>query len=450
MQLNDTIVAIATAPGPAALAVVRLSGPRAFAVADKMFDGNAKPSAMAGHTLQHGRIASQRGQAVDEVVLATYKAPHSFTGEDSVEITCHGGNAAAPAVVEIAILAGARQARPGEFTLRAYLNGKLDLAQAEAVADVIGAGTQAAARAALERLAGGLSQKIKAVRSGLLDVLAQLEAAVDFPEDDLPQPVVAEMKRTVDAARRHVGKLLEGSRTASILRDGARVVIAGRPNTGKSSLFNLLLREERAIVTELPGTTRDVLEGWIDVRGIPVRLFDTAGLRETTDRIESEGVGRARGKLDQADLVLLVIDGSKPPRDEDKTLLDQTRELPRIVVVNKSDLKPAFAPQKGWVKASALTGAGLHKLEEAAVAALTGGKGVDAGSAAAANSRQLEALQAALRGLEAAAAGIQRKLSHELVAEDVRAAVDALGAITGESIGDEVLERIFSRFCIGK
>jgi len=261
---------------------------------------------------------------------------------------------------------------------------------------------------------------------------------------------VAEMKRTVDAARRHVGKLLEGSRTASILRDGARVVIAGRPNTGKSSLFNLLLREERAIVTELPGTTRDVLEGWIDVRGIPVRLFDTAGLRETTDRIESEGVGRARGKLDQADLVLLVIDGSKPPRDEDKTLLDQTRELPRIVVVNKSDLKPAFAPQKGWVKASALTGAGLHKLEEAAVAALTGGKGVDAGSAAAANSRQLEALQAALRGLEAAAAGIQRKLSHELVAEDVRAAVDALGAITGESIGDEVLERIFSRFCIGK
>jgi len=450
MELKDTIVAVATAPGPAALAVVRISGGKAVAIADKIFQGKTPPSRMSTHTLQHGRIVSQRGQAIDEVVLGVMLAPHSFTGEDTVEITCHGGNVAAPAVVEIAVLAGARQARPGEFTLRAYLNDKMDLSQAEAVCDVIGASTQAAAKAALERLAGGLSKKIRDVRSGLLDVLAQLEAMVDFPEDDLPDPVFKEILGTVSQAQERIDALLVSSRTAQVLRDGARVVIAGRPNTGKSSLFNLLLKEERAIVTEHPGTTRDVLEGFIDVRGIPVRLFDTAGLRETTDQIEVEGVDRARGKLAQADLVLLVIDGSRPPRDEDKALMDQTKELTRLVVLNKGDLKPAFAAQKGWIKLSALTGQGLPKLEESIVAALTGGRGVDAGAASAANSRQVAALRDAHMRLDGAVNGIENKHSYELVAGDVRAAVDSLGQITGEAIGDEVLERIFSRFCIGK
>ena len=381
MELKDTIVAISTAAGPAALAVVRLSGPKAAAVADKIFEGATKPSAMAGHTLQHGRIISQRGQVIDEVVLAWLRAPHSFTGEDTIEITCHGGNVAAPAIVEIALLAGARQARPGEFTLRAYLNGKLDLAQAEAVCDVINASTQAAAKAALERLAGGLSKNVRSIRTGLLDVLAQLEAMVDFPEDDLPQPVFKEIVATITGARQRVVRLLEHSKTALILKDGAKVVIAGRPNVGKSSLFNMLLKDERAIVTERPGTTRDVLEGFIEVRGIPVRLFDTAGLRQTSDSIEVQGVGRARGKLSQADLVLLVIDGSLSPHDDDKQLLKQTEGLPRVVLLNKCDLKPAFAAQKGWIKVSAKTEIGLSKLEEAVVAALTGGKGLDSGAA---------------------------------------------------------------------
>jgi len=450
LDLKDTIVAISTAAGPAALAVVRITGPRALAVADKNFEGKVKPSAMADHTLQHGRIVSQRGQGIDEVVLAVLKGPHSFTGEDTVEITCHGGSVAAPAIVEIAMLAGARQAKPGEFSLRAYLNGRMDLAQAEAVADVIAAGTQAASRAALERLAGGLSQQVRGARTGLLDVLAQLEAMIDFPEDDLPQPVFKEMTGTVEQARQRIAALLDRSKTALILHDGAKAVIAGRPNVGKSSLFNLLLREERAIVTERPGTTRDVLEGCVDVRGIPVRLFDTAGLRQTKDSIEVEGVGRARGKLSQADLVLLVIDGSKPPHDEDKQLLKQTDGYPRLVLLNKSDLKPAFAPQKGWIKISAKTEAGLPKLEEAIVAALTGGKGIDAGAASAANARQVGALREAATHLEAALKGVAAKQSYELVAEDVKAAVNALGGITGEAIGDDVLERIFSKFCIGK
>ncbi len=455
---SDTIVAVSTAPGRAALAVVRISGAKAAAVADRIFRGRDKPSSMADHTVQHGHIVSQRGQAVDEVMLSLLRAPRSFTGEDTVEITCHGGDTAAPAVAEVAVLSGARPAKAGEFTLRAYLNGRLDLAQAEAVADVIEAGTWAAARAALERLEGGLSRKIAEIRAGLIDVLAQLEAAVDFPEEDLPAPVVGELSKAMEQAGAKVSRLLESSRTARLLRDGARAVIAGRPNTGKSSLFNLLLREERAIVTEHPGTTRDVLEGFVEVRGLPVRLYDTAGVREPVDLIEAAGVERARAKLDQADLVLLVIDGSKPPRDEDKKLLDRTKGLARIVLLNKSDLKPAFTAQKGWVRISALTGAGLPKLEEAMVAALTSGHGLEEGGAAAANARQREALGRASAGLAEAMAGMAQGRSYELVAGDVRAAVAALDGITGEAmrqaagqaLDDEVLGRIFERFCIGK
>lgn len=455
---KDTIAAVSTAPGRAALAVVRISGPRAVEVADRMFRGKIRPSEMSDHTVQHGHVVTQRGQAVDEAMLAVLRGPRSFTGEDTVEITCHGGGAAAPAVVELAVLAGARPARPGEFTLRAYLNGRLDLAQAEAVADVIEAGTLAAARAALDRLEGGLSKRIAGIRSGLLEVLAQLEAAVDFPEEDLPRPVIDEMSDTLVRAGAEIDKILKQSRTARLLRDGARVVIAGRPNTGKSSLFNLLLRQERAIVTEQPGTTRDVLEGFIEVRGVPVRLFDTAGVRDPADQIEAIGVERAREKLEQADLVLLVIDGSKPPRPEDKKMLEQTRSLPRLVVLNKGDLKPAFTAQRGWVRLSALTGAGLSKLEEAMVSALTSGKGLEAGGAAAANARQVEALRWSKEMLSEAAGGLSEKRPYDLLAGDVRASVAALDEITGEAfrqgvggdISSEVLERIFERFCIGK
>lgn len=454
----ETIAAVSTAPGRAALAVVRISGPRAVEVADRLFRGRTRPSEMADHTVQHGRVVTQRGQAVDEVILTVLKKPRSFTGEDTVEITCHGGGAVAPAVAELAALAGARPARPGEFTLRAYLNGRLDLSQAEAVADVIEAGTLAAARAALERLEGGLSKRIGGIRSGLLDVLAQLEASVDFPEEDLPPPVVGEILGAMSQAGREIERILETSRTARLLRDGARAVIAGRPNTGKSSLFNLLLLEERAIVTEQPGTTRDVLEGFVEVRGLPVRLYDTAGVREPADQIEAMGVERARRKLEQADLILLVVDGSKPPRAEDKKLLEQTRDLPRIVLLNKSDLKPAFAAQKGWVRISALTGAGLPKLEEAMVSALTSGRGLEGGGAAAANARQVEALRRAKETLSEAAKGLSENKPYDLLAGDVRSSVTALDEITGEAFrrgggvdaGAEVLERIFERFCIGK
>lgn len=447
---QDTIVAIATAPGRAALSLVRLSGPQALAIADKIFKGARKPSEMADHTLQHGYIVTQRGQKVDEVVLSVFKRPHSYTGEDTVEITCHGGRVMAETIVEVATVAGARPAGPGEFSLRAFLQGRLDLAQAEAVADIISAGTWAAARAALERLEGGLSQRLGKIRQVLLEVLAQLEAAVDFPEEDLPAPVLKDMERLLTSARDDLKKLVEESRAARMLRDGARVVIVGRPNTGKSSLFNLLLREERAIVTEEPGTTRDVLEGFIEIRGLPVRLFDTAGIRNAPGRVEAEGMERARSKLSQADLILLVIDGSQPPRSEDKKLLDDTKGMPRLVVLNKSDLKPAFAAQKGWLRISALTGAGLERLEEAVWQRLGLGMAMDSAPAAAANARQGDCLARAIVHLEESLSGLKRNRTYELLAEDVRAAARALGEITGQEVGEEVLRRIFEKFCIGK
>ncbi len=456
--IEDTIVAISTAPGRSALSLVRISGRRAIAIADQIFQGRVRVEAMADHTLQHGYIVSQRGERIDEVMLALLKGPHSYTGEDTVEITGHGGNAVASAIVEVAVLAGARPARPGEFTLRAFLQEKMDLSQAEAVAEIIEADTWAAARAALERLGGGLSKRIEGMKADLIEVLTQLEAAVDFPEEDLPRPVIAELQNIIERAQGRIAALIEASRTAQILRQGARVVIAGRPNTGKSSLFNLLLREERAIVTEHPGTTRDVIEGFVEIRGLPVRIFDTAGVREPADGIEALGVERAQQKLAQADLVLLVIDGSQPPRAEDRSLLEQTLDYPRLVLLNKSDLKPAFAAQRGWIRISALKGTGLGRLEEAMVSALTKGRGLEESGAAAANMRQAEALQRSLHSLKEAALGLSQGRSYEMVAADVRAAVLALDEITGaawrggaeRNLDDQILENIFSKFCIGK
>lgn len=434
------------------MSLVRLSGPDSIRIADSIFSGTVKPSAMHSNVLHYGHIRSAEGDLLDEAMLAVFRAPHSFTAEEMAEITCHGGSVAAQAVLRAALSAGARAARPGEFSLRAFLNGRIDLAQAEAVADIINARTGTAARAALERLSGGLSREISSVRDSLLDAVARIESMIDFPEEDLPQAESAEILGDIDNCRERVEKMLAGSRTAMVLKDGARVVIAGKPNVGKSSLFNMLLREEKAIVTETPGTTRDVLEGWIDIGGIPVRLFDTAGLRDTEDRIEAHGMERARGKLEQADLVLLVLDGTAPMNVEDEGLLSETEKYNRLVLLNKSDLpqSPVNKIDGSWLSISATTEQGLPELEKSVVAKLTDDLGVDTGAVSAANARQVQLLRECLAHLEVVRKGLEERLSFELVASDLKAAIDALGQITGHSIGDEILNRIFSRFCIGK
>lgn len=446
---KDTIAAIATAPGPAALSIVRISGPASLEVAGRVFAGK-RPAEMANHTLHYGHIIDGAGRKLDEAVISIFRAPKSFTAEDMAEIICHGGPAAAPLVLEAVLAAGARLARPGEFTLKAFLNGRIDLAQAEAVADIINAKTGAAARAALERLSGGLSRRVEAIRESLLDPAARVEAMVDFPEEDLPPPEAGELRTQIAGALEQVGRIIKDSRASMVLREGARVVIVGRPNVGKSSLFNLLLREEKAIVAEQPGTTRDVLEGWIEVGGIPVRLFDTAGLRETGDHIETQGVARARNKLGQADLVLLVLDGSASIAEQDRLLLAETGGLNRLVLYNKCDLAPRASREMGdgWIEISAVTEQGLSRLEQAMIEVLAG-RAEQEGSAAA-NARQLEALRACRGSLEDAIRGLDSGISPELLAEELRAAITALGQITGQAIGDDVLNRIFSQFCIGK
>lgn len=450
MISSDTIAAISTASGPAALSMVRISGPRSLEIADAVFQGKLAPSQMPPHTLHLGKISGDRSLSADQAMLAVMQAPHSFTGEDMAEITCHGGAAAPQAVLQACLDAGARPAKPGEFTLRAYLNGRLDLAQAEAVCDIINARTQTAAQAALERLKGGLSRKIGDIRERLISLLALLEAWVDFPEEDIPPSEHKQIKEDLDRSLKMTRRLLEDSRASLILKDGARVVIAGRPNAGKSSLFNMLLKEERAIVTPSPGTTRDVLEGWIEIGGIPLRLFDTAGLRETSDSIELIGVERARVKMEQADLVLLVLDAGSALIGEDKKLLKLTSGFNRIVLANKCDLPVKLEAEKDWLKISSLTEDGLHQLESAIVKALTGGHQWEAGAAGASNNRQMEALRQAARSLEQAQNGLEQKASWEFLAQDIKEAVNSLGQITGQTIGDEVLNRIFEQFCIGK
>ncbi len=452
MEINDNIAAIATGAGSAALAMVRISGPEAANISDAIFSGKVRPSAMESHVLHYGYIVDAGGVRLDEAMLAVLRPPHSFTAEQMVEITCHGGPASARAVLEAALAAGARPARPGEFSLRAFLNGRIDLAQAEAVCDIINAKTAAAARAALERLSGGLSRKIIAVRETLLEAAALVESMIDFPEEDLPPAESGEWIGNIELAQQQLKDLLAGSRAAMVLKDGARVVIAGKPNVGKSSLFNMLLKEEKAIVTETAGTTRDVLEGWIDIKGIPVRVFDTAGLRETPDTIEAHGVNRARGKLEQADLVLLVLDGTSPLTAEDQGLLFQTEKYHRLVLLNKSDLgHPSDSkPDRSWLRISAVTEEGLAELEGSIVSQLTGGQGIEAGAASAANARQVQLMEESLKYLETAKNSLVQKVSYELLASDLKAAIDALGQITGQTVGDDILNRIFEKFCIGK
>ncbi|MGH2469313.1 MAG: tRNA uridine-5-carboxymethylaminomethyl(34) synthesis GTPase MnmE [Chloroflexota bacterium] len=456
---EDTIAAIATAPGEAGIGVVRLSGPQSAAIGRRMFRPSSPQRVFRSHHLYHGTVVD--GEAVlDEVLFACMRAPHSYTAEDVVEFQGHGGTRPLEGILRLALRHGARLAGPGEFTLRAFLNGRLDLAQAEAVADVIRARSDASLRLAVNQLAGRLSGAVHEARGRVLGLLAQLQANIDFSEDDVPSPASEPLRREMCAARASLTHLLRAADAGILYRQGARVAIAGRPNAGKSSLLNALLRTNRAIVTPVAGTTRDTIEEGISLDGLPLVLVDTAGITQTVDVVEAIGVARSREAIASANLVLHIFDAAAGWQPEDAALWAEVPvATPKLLVANKSDLplSPAAcaAPvpieeAQPVLRTSAITGQGLAELEAAMRCTLLASAATAVDDILVNNLRHKQLLEAALRHLADAEQALTGSLPADFICIDLRAALSALGAITGEDVTEGLLDEIFGRFCIGK
>ncbi|MFO1499336.1 MAG: tRNA uridine-5-carboxymethylaminomethyl(34) synthesis GTPase MnmE [Verrucomicrobiota bacterium] len=456
MMPEDTIAAISTALGESALAVIRLSGARAFEVADHLFapaSGSAvKPSQAASHTLHYGHFL-RRGKVIDEVMLAILRAPRTFTREDTVEVSCHGGILIAKLVLDACLEQGARLAMPGEFTKRAFLNGRIDLTQAEAVADLIQSRTELALVAANQQLAGKLSQRIHHLRDDLMKALAHIEAHIDFPDEDIAPATVQNLLLSLEQAVAGIGALLATAPEGQLLRRGIRAAIVGRPNVGKSSLLNQLLGHERAIVSAEPGTTRDTIEETANVRGLPVVFVDTAGLRDSADAVEREGVRRSHQTLGRAELVLHVLDQSSPLTAADHDHLKRFADKKRILVLNKSDLPAQVAlpvTDVRFIRLSCVTGEGLEALKDAIKDLIWAGEISSEMLDVMINSRHQATLSRAAQALGLAIASLRAGVSLELVAVDLRSAVNAVGEIVGKTSTEDLLDSVFGQFCIGK
>ncbi|HEU4869405.1 MAG TPA: tRNA uridine-5-carboxymethylaminomethyl(34) synthesis GTPase MnmE [Pyrinomonadaceae bacterium] len=447
----STIVALSTPRGRGALAVVRLSGPDAIAIAEGMGLHDVEDRRATLTTL----VRPRDNEKLDQVLVTCFRAPHSLTGEDVVEISCHGSPAVIRNIVDTTLELGAVLAGPGEFTLRALSNGKINLAQAEAIRDLIAAQTDAAVKQASRQLNGELSHALAPLKEKLVEVIVVLESALEFVEDDLPAVRAREIETDLVDVSAGVEKLARTYASGRLLQEGIKVAIAGRPNVGKSSLFNGLVERERAIVTDIPGTTRDTLSEAIDLEGIPVILTDTAGVRETTDGIETLGIERTRRAMGDSDLVLVVIDGSTEPGPSDHDLLNLTEQTRRLVVRNKSDLPEFNATSTSCIaelqpiNVSARTGEGLATLRSAILASLNN-NGIDEGSLLITNARHYDLLCNAQRELDEARAALQVKHSEEVVLAPLHNALRFMGQITGETTTEDILSEIFATFCIGK
>jgi tRNA modification GTPase len=459
-QYRDTIAAIATAAGQGGIGIVRISGPKAWQVGRALFrpakgsltDPPPARRLIYGHVIEPGT-----SEIVDEALTSFFKAPHTYSTEDTVEIQGHAGPAVTQRVLSLCLAQGCRLAEPGEFTRRAYLGGRLDLSQAEAVAQLIAAASQSEARLALGALQGGLARELAPVRQALLNIAAAVEAALDFPDEvaDIISPDLA--GRLEQEAAAPLARLLDVSQRRRVFREGAVVVLCGRPNVGKSSLFNRLLGERRAIVTARPGTTRDAIEEAALLGGVVCRLVDTAGLTDSSDEVEALGVELAKGRLGQADLALLVLDQSQPLNDEDRAALEATHNLPRIIALNKSDKPSAWdvselgQPAEHVFRLSAKHGQGLDELSAALGKTVAGGAAEPKPGEVVAGARQREALGRCLQSIQRAAAGLSESdIAIELVSLDLSEALAALGEVDGQGAPDEVIDTVFEKFCVGK
>ena len=469
MNLDDTIVAIATPPGRGGIGVVRLAGPEARAIAEPMLQlkhelepGRAvfgeliEPSNHTGGTAALGCPAERSSAArIDEVVVTYFAKPHSYTTDDVIEISAHGSPVVLRHIVELALAAGARLAEPGEFTMRAFLNGRIDLTQAEAVRDLIDSQTLYQAKVAAQQLDGALSRRLQPTKQKLVELIAVLEAGIDFAEDDVSVLPSTQILERIAAIRVSLQELARSFSYGKIVHEGLTLAIVGRPNVGKSSLFNHLVERERAIVTATPGTTRDLVTETVSLGGIPIRLVDTAGIRRALDEAESIGIRKSREALADADLVLVVVDASQPISPEDTTLLSQVEQRAAIVVRNKADLAPASTSPSGngnkpTIQTSAVTGQGIPELRDSILRHVTGDAGASSESGFLTNARHQRLVQDSIAALDAATTAVNNRIPHEMVLLDLYNALKALDEITGATTTDDILNLIFSRFCIGK
>ncbi len=461
IYLDDAIAAISTAQGNGGIGIVRISGRDSVDIADRIFKaaGGAKINDKKSHTITYGEVVDPKtGEVIDEALLMLMLSPRTYTKEDVVEINCHGGFHVTNKVLEVVLNNGARLAEPGEFTKRAFLNGRIDLTQAEAVMDVIESKTELSRRTAVNQLGGSVKEKVHELREEILDMIAAIEAAIDYPEHDVEEETRSDMYSRTTKLKAEINKLLESADMGRIIREGAEAVILGKPNVGKSSLLNLLLMEDRAIVTDIPGTTRDTVEEYMNLGGVPVKIVDTAGIRETADTVEKIGVEKSMKRAEEADIIFMVLDASLPLTDEDMEILDFIKNKRAIILVNKTDVGNVididilreYTDIRNIIFVSVKENTGMDKLTERFKEMFLNGDIESKESVLISNTRHKNMLFKAEEALNCALVTIDSGMPEDFISMDLQDALSALGEITGDSVDDEIIDRIFTRFCLGK
>ncbi|HHW31330.1 MAG TPA: tRNA uridine-5-carboxymethylaminomethyl(34) synthesis GTPase MnmE [Clostridiaceae bacterium] len=463
MQTDDTIAAISTPAGTGGIGIIRISGDKAFEIAEKIFIGKKDFSNIKSHTIKYGKIIDpSAGEIIDEVLISKMRKPHTFTREDMVEINCHGGMTVLRNVLELVIREGARLAEPGEFTKRAFLNGRIDLSQAEAVIDIINSKTKESSKAAIEQLEGKLSRRLKEIRKKLISLIANIEVNIEYPEYDIEEITLEETCSTIHETYYELENLIKSFEKGRIIKEGIKAVIVGKPNVGKSSLLNELTGKDRAIVTDIPGTTRDVIEDYINIKGIPMRILDTAGIRETEDPVEKIGVQKTEKEILAADLVILMIDVRTGISNEDLEMVQKAKDKKIIVLINKIDLVEEKECNKTendiknklegieTVKVSLLKGTGVEELTDKIYKLFVGGEINYSNEIIITNIRHKNLMEKAKICMKEALDGCRSGLPLDIISIDISRGADYLGQITGETVSEDVLHEIFSRFCLGK